>query len=143
MAERRELLLVECTAALDDIRKTLQDVNSFLSTCPIPQSRVRDLDLVLAEVMTNIARHGYPEKPGMISLRLDQTAHMLECRVADHGESFDHTLLGSTPPDPCNLPEGGYGWYIIRSIARQIRYERMEGENILLFSVPVDNSECA
>lgn len=143
MADRRELLLVECTAALDDIRKTLQDVSSFLSTCPIPQCRVQELDLVLAEVMTNIARHGYPEKPGIISLRLDQTPYALECRIADQGDSFDPSFLGCARPDPCDLPEGGYGWFIIRSLARQIRYERMEGENILLFSVPVDAGGCA
>lgn len=138
MADRRQLLLVECTAALDDIRKTLQDVHSFLSNCPIPECRVQDLDLVLAEVMTNIARHGYPGKPGTISLQLVQTPHALECRIADQGGSFDPAFLGSAPPEPCDLPEGGYGWYIIRSLARQIHYERLEGKNILLFSVPVE-----
>lgn len=140
MADRRQLLLVECTAGLDEIRQTLQDVSRFLSTCPIPQGQAHDLDLVLAEVMTNIARHGYPGKQGTISLRLDQTPGALECRIADQGASFDPSLLGCTPPDPVDLREGGYGWFIIRSIARQVRYERMEGENILLFSVPLENA---
>jgi anti-sigma regulatory factor (Ser/Thr protein kinase) len=34
------------------------------------------------------------------------------------------------------LQEGGYGWFIIRSLAAQINYGRADGLNRLCFSIP-------
>ncbi len=137
MTDRRQVLRLECLGKLDDIRCTLRELDSYLAGCPIPADWVEDLNLVLAEVMTNIARHGYPNEPGRIALQLIRTENSLECHIIDQGISFDPSLLGRIAPDPLDLQEGGYGWFIIRNLTRQISYERADGHNVLCFSIPV------
>jgi serine/threonine-protein kinase RsbW len=34
-------------------------------------------------------------------------------------------------------PEGGFGWFLIRSLARELEYRRTDGENVLTFRIAV------
>ena len=39
---------------------------------------------------------------------------------------------------PQDLPEGGFGWFLIRSLTRDLTYLREDGYNMLCFCVDVD-----
>ncbi len=143
MTDRHKVLRLECQGKLDDIRCTLRDLDRYLGTCAIPSEWAEDLNLVLAEVMTNIVRHGYPKEPGTIALQLLQTDHALECHIIDQGIAFDPSLLGQIAPDPSELNEGGYGWFIIRNLTRKVSYQHRNGQNILCFTIPIDASSRA
>ncbi|TVS05887.1 MAG: ATP-binding protein [Rhodobacteraceae bacterium] len=141
MTDRAKVLQVECAGKLEDIRCTLRDLHRYLQGSAIPREWVEDLNLVLAEVMTNIARHGYPDEPGIIRVRLRQTREFLECHITDDGIAFDPSHLGRFAPEPAELREGGYGWCIIRDLTRDICYERANGYNNLSFSIPFETMQ--
>jgi serine/threonine-protein kinase RsbW len=42
-----------------------------------------------------------------------------------------------------DLPEGGFGWYLIRTLARDVRYDRNGVTNCLTFWLPATESEIA
>lgn len=102
------------------------------------------LELILAEVLNNIVEHGYAEAGGgTITLSMVRDRQGLSCSVSDDGaalplscikpESEDETRR----PDPNTLPEGGFGWFLIRDLAKDLGYHRDQGHNLLAFRLPL------
>ena len=98
-------------------------------------------ELVMAEVFNNIAEHAYPgREDGIIELRLLQESDRLTCTVIDGGQPIPGSdLLGIDlpPSDGCiaSLPEGGFGWYLIRTLTSEMSYTREGQKNVLRFKV--------
>lgn len=99
--------------------------------------RLATIETVLAEVLNNICEHAYSGLGGEIevSLRLERGA--LCCVVTDGGAGMPEGLLppGSLPHMGGTPPEGGFGWHLIRQLASDLRYERVDGRNQLRFLV--------
>jgi len=129
---------LDCKGELWAIRSALVDVEMFLSERGVTRSRITDLCLVLAEAMTNIARHAYRDSTGDISLTLTVQDSFLRCELTDGGVAFDPAALGHNAPDPAQFREGGYGWFIIRHLSEGLSYSRKNGRNSLSFSVSLD-----
>jgi serine/threonine-protein kinase RsbW len=100
------------------------------------------LHITLAEVLNNIVEHAYSGlPPGVICVDLRLLADGLHCRVEDQGHPMPESGLprGDLPavdvgvPD---LPEGGFGWRIIRSLATDLTHVRTGGTNRLAFRLP-------
>ncbi|HEY0212865.1 MAG TPA: ATP-binding protein [Paenirhodobacter sp.] len=105
--------------------------------------RVEDawtLELVLAEIMNNIVEHGYANTgEGTISLAMALQGDELICTIGDFGPELPATCLGTEikPPEPADLPDGGFGWFLIRDLAQDLRYDREEGRNWLTLRFPL------
>lgn len=127
-----------CKSEFRAIRTALGEVEKYLLDRGVPRSRISDLCLVLAEAMTNIARHAYRDDAGDIWLTLTLAGNRLRCKLVDHGAPFDPSALGHNSPDPAQLREGGYGWFIIRHLSEGVSYSHEEGRNALRLSVPLD-----
>jgi serine/threonine-protein kinase RsbW len=58
-------------------------------------------------------------------------------RVLDHGAELPgHILPSGTLADlgqHSDLPEGGFGWHMIRALAKDVEYRRQNGCNQLSF----------
>ncbi|MFO1176093.1 MAG: ATP-binding protein [Paracoccaceae bacterium] len=101
------------------------------------------LELTLAEVLNNIVEHAYAGQPGgPISLTIWREPARLGCLVEDRGQA----MPGLAPPDPPlaaiagqagDLPEGGWGWALIRAMTEDLAYDRRQGVNRLRFGVPL------
>lgn len=130
---------LSCACALSDIRAALIRLESALVTLDIPTQWAIDLKIILAEALTNIARHSGLTKADAITLELRRDKDCLTCTIIDHGRAFDPTFLGQTTPDPQALSEGGYGWFMIRSLTRSLTYTRHNDENRLGFSIPTES----
>lgn len=108
----------------------------------LPSAEARGtVELVLAEVLNNIVEHAYRSGSGPIELRLRPGPDGVEVFVADEGRPFPGGVL---PPArrpsaqaAARLPEGGFGWAMIRDLSRDLRYSREGGRNELRFRVPV------
>ncbi len=124
----------------EEVRVALGRVNdglAALGTIPDAMGRV---ELVLAEVLNNIVEHAYAGMRGEIALQLAPGDMALSCRVADHGRPMPGGDLppGRLPLDAAaELPEGGFGWHLIRLLAQDLRYARTEGQNVLTFAIPL------
>lgn len=95
--------------------------------------------IVVAEVLNNIVEHAYRTAPGEIDLSLELGAEGLTGVIIDRGVPMPHGVLpdGVLPDgEGQNLPEGGFGWYLIRTLARDIVYTRFSGGNCLTFLLP-------
>ncbi len=110
----------------------------------LPSDKAGDVKIALSEAINNVVEHAYagiePAKV-QISCRLDRDR--LDILISDTG----HPLPGYRPPDGVpasvetdvqDLPEGGFGWYLIHQLTNEIRYERRNGCNLLSlrFDIP-------
>ncbi|WP_159440044.1 ATP-binding protein [Phaeovulum vinaykumarii] len=101
------------------------------------------LELVLAEVMNNIVEHSYGERhEGTITLSIVRDRRGLSCSVSDDGVPLppiclDEPRLPSTDVAREHLPEGGFGWFLIRDMTRDLGYHRENGRNLLAFRLPL------
>ena len=100
-------------------------------------------ELVLAEVLNNVAEHAYAEGPGQVAVTLTPVAAGVFCLVEDQGSPMPggHLPKGRLPavePGMTDLPEGGFGWHLIRSLTRDLTYLRSGGCNRLSFLLPQD-----
>lgn len=100
------------------------------------------LELVLAEVMNNVAEHataGQAHGDPRIHLCVVRHDNGLACAITDDGASLpDDCLLPRQLPqlDPADLPEGGFGWCLIQDLAQELRYYREGQRNFLGFNIP-------
>jgi len=98
-------------------------------------------ELVLAEVLNNVAEHAYAERTGTVEITLVKVAGGLSCLIVDHGVAMPGGALpkGSLPGKrstlPEDLPEGGFGWHLIRKLTRSLDYSRIGNENRLNFTL--------
>ena len=94
-------------------------------------------EIVLAEVLNNIVEHAYARYCGDIQVTLRLTDGHLWVHVCDCGLPLPgHALpLGLLPDVEASgeLPEGGFGWHLIRLFARELDYARVEGKNHFRF----------
>jgi serine/threonine-protein kinase RsbW len=107
---------------------------------PLSADFAAGAELVLAEVLNNVAEHAYAGTAGEIEVSLERTASGIAVRVADRGQPMpDNRLPEGLAPDPRNLPEGGFGWHLIRTLTRDLSYRHYDGWN--LFSFRMDDPD--
>ena len=97
-------------------------------------SRVREVELVVEEVVANICRYSYGDQLGNVVLccqRLDGAKLALE--FIDYGRPFD--ILALPEPDlSVNLDQrnvGGIGVPMLRALIDQATYRREDARNVL------------
>lgn len=98
-------------------------------------------ELVLAEVLNNVVEHAYPVGPGPVAVTLTPAPAGIRCLVVDHGLAMPGGTLptGKLPAVGTALeclPEGGFGWHLIRSLTRELTYFRTGGSNRVSFLLP-------
>lgn len=96
-------------------------------------------ELVLAEALNNIVEHAYAGQSGQIELRLQPRAGGLTVTITDWGRP----MPGGAPPpgnppalsSGADLPEGGFGWHLIRRLTSGLDYQRSVNRNVLRFDL--------
>jgi serine/threonine-protein kinase RsbW len=94
-----------------------------------------------------VVEHAYPpDAPGEVKLVLRHGRAGLLIEIRDTGKPMPNgkTPLGihpneTQPREP--LPEGGFGWFLIRELARDLVYDRENGENFLIFRMAVGSKD--
>lgn len=123
------------------VRAALQGLTLALGHRGISEPDRGTAEIVLAEVLNNIVEHAYQSAAGEIEVTIRLGPSALDCRVADSGHPMPGGLLpaGAPPPLPPEgeLAEGGYGWYLIRSLSQDLRYCRDRDRNLLCFRLAV------
>jgi serine/threonine-protein kinase RsbW len=99
------------------------------------------VEIVLAEVLNNVVEHAYSDHGrGVIEIAARRQQDALTFRISDDGrpmpagkipEGRPHDL--DVPPD--QLPEGGFGWLLIRELTHGLEYRRSANRNELRFRI--------
>lgn len=127
------------------VRHALQSVVAALPELDIEERGT--VELVLAEALNNVAEHAYgAEDRGWISLDCRAEADGLHFRIRDEGRPMPDGAapMGQPAPLPETLkamPEGGFGWFLIRDLSRDVHYARKGDVNELTFRMRVGSSE--
>ncbi len=146
-AERLEdgvfVLTCEIDSTPDDVSKTLHGINRMLAdegTQPPPEC---SWELVVAEVLNNIVEHAYQDRPGG---RIILTLRFKTDRLTVEFKDFGRPMPSGSPPDGApadlevsteDLPEGGFGWFLIRSLTEDLAYCREKDSNRLSLTIPL------
>lgn len=95
---------------------------------------VFNLNLVLEEAVVNVINYAYPkEEHQYIYLSATMKDGSIVLVLTDTGKEFDPT---AAPEADINLSAderqiGGLGIFLIRQIMNEVKYERIEGKNVL------------
>jgi serine/threonine-protein kinase RsbW len=97
------------------------------------------LDLVLEEILVNIARYAY--QPGTGDAEVGYAVEkpgMLLVEISDRGNAFNP--LVSDPPalggGLAERPIGGLGVFLVKNIVGSLSYRRVEDRNTVSFTFP-------
>lgn len=118
-------------------RQVLSELRARLAAAGADAALLWRVETVLAEVLNNIAEHAYAARGnGTVHLRAVRGDDELRALIRDAGGP----MPGGTPPGARlpdiagpreTLPEGGFGWFLIRSQTDSLTYRRENGENRL------------
>lgn len=120
----------------------LLGLNQTLIQLGLPIEQLFTLELVLAEVLNNVVEHAYEDSgEGRIELSVSVHDGCIDCRVTDFGAPMPG---GALPPARRHspralalqdLPEGSFGWALIRDLTTGLEYWRDKGANRLSFRI--------
>ena len=119
--------------SLSEIERLSQFVDRVTGERNLTPDDNANLQLLLDEIVSNVIRHGFDDKPDQrILVNLAITSTMATIEVNDNGRAFNP--LEAPPPNfeaPIEERIGGLGIHIVRSIAQAIEYRRSNGHNVL------------
>lgn len=126
------------------VREALCALFDRLMVGPMEDETRTTARIVLAEALNNIVEHAYAQGPGEIEVTLESSAQGLKCSIVDHGNPMPNGTLpdgllangGQTAGIALeDLPEGGFGWHLIRALSQDLSYRRIGGDNLLTFRI--------
>lgn len=122
-------------------RAALREVKKTLAQARMAEEDLENAEIILAEVLNNITEHAYRGTEGPVELSMDLRDGELRCILRDQGRPMPDGQApeGNLPLPNCALealPEGGFGWYLIRSMTQGLAVERIQGWNVLSFAMP-------
>ncbi len=124
------------------VRSALGRIDNWLTSYGLEKECRGNAQLVIAEVLNNIVEHGNLRPEQVIQTTVSLNYAGITCSVRDEAPEF-HVLEASRRVDaePCaasiQLAEGGYGVFLIQTLAQGFRYLDVDHGNHLEFLIPL------
>ena len=127
----KSIILANDIAEISKLNQFIEELGEEFSLAP---DLVFNLTLVMEEAVVNVINYAYPKEEHQsiyLSARLHEGSIILV--LTDTGKEFDPTMA---PEADVTLSAedrqiGGLGIFLIRQIMNEVRYERIEGKNVL------------
>ena len=119
---------------ISEISKLAAFIDEVGETFELAPDVVFNLNLVLEEAVVNVINYAYPkEEHQYIYLSAHLHDDSIVFVLTDTGKEFDPTLA---PEADITLSAdereiGGLGIFLIRQIMNEVKYERIDGKNVL------------
>lgn len=120
------------------VRSALAEILTGLSALKLEQEELGTVELVLAEALNNVVEHAYPEgsPAGPVDVNCMHRSNGLHFTVIDEGlpmpgGQLPLGLQANIDVDMIDLPEGGFGWFLIQDLAKDVVYQRKGERNVL------------
>ncbi|MEM6577717.1 MAG: ATP-binding protein [Pseudomonadota bacterium] len=120
------------------VREALINLRSALQTDGFDEDTAGSVEIVAAEALNNVAEHAYcGAEAGLVKLTAHFDRSLLYLSIFDEGRPMPGDRLPERSDPMANveagdLPEGGFGWNIIRDLCDDIQYLRLNDGNHLL-----------
>jgi serine/threonine-protein kinase RsbW len=135
----------------DSVRESLAQMLGLPPLAGLTPDDRGTAELVLAEILNNVAEHAYAGHSGTVSVTLTPVPLGISGLIVDQGLAMPLGQLpegklpeGKLPggPDTAleDLPEGGFGWHLIRTLTLNLAYVRTGDCNRLSFTLPTGGS---
>ncbi len=124
-------------ADAEAVRQALLRLRGELPGLGLDASEIGTAEIVVAELLNNIVEHAYaPGADGGIELDCERRKSRLVCTISDDGrpmpgERLPEKGLAALDVGRQDLPEGGFGWFLIRELVEELSYSRQDGKNIV------------
>lgn len=122
------------------VRRAIHEVEEELLEARVTKEDIGSISIVLAEAMNNVVEHAFEDNQGeKITLIVRKRSKSLIVEIRDSGRPMPkgRAPIGNHPMTEFNqfdtMPEGGYGWFLIRELVQDLVYDRQNDENILFF----------
>ena len=127
----KSIILANDISEISRLYEFIEELGNDFSLSP---DIVFNLNLVLEEAVVNIINYAYPKEEHefiYLSARMNEGSIVLV--LTDTGKEFDPT---AAPEADVTLSAedrqiGGLGIFLIRQIMNEVKYERIEGKNVL------------
>ena len=126
------------------MRDGLAQIMALIEPLHLNTDEAGTVELVLAEALNNVVEHGLANTPTLtaIEIRGSHRPAGKNLTVIDCGAPMpDGTAPVANTPDmdveTAGLPEGGFGWYLIHTLATDVQYARVATANHLTLQLPV------
>lgn len=119
---------------LAEIRRACLLAQSFLDNCKIEAIAAYSTQLVLEEALSNVIRHGFADdRKHEILICINVGAEEIEITIVDDGREFDPGLAPAVDTHESieKRKVGGLGIHLMRSMATDMRYQRIDNKNNL------------
>jgi serine/threonine-protein kinase RsbW len=125
------------------VRDSLRELRGSLAPLGLSPDQLATLEMVMAEVLNNIVEHAYRETiGGVIHMSVVAGRDGVCCHICDSGMPMPD---GGLPNGACvgsdtplgRLPEGGFGWFMIRALCTDLVYRRIAGRNSLRLRIDI------
>lgn len=134
-------LTLTLAATGGEVRRALHEIRATLSEWRVDDEAAAATEIVLAEVLNNIVEHAFADAPpGEILIWIEHRAEALAIAVVDDGTPMPGEAMPAAKRlelgvQIANLPEGGFGWGLIRALSAGLTYRRMSERNRLAFRI--------
>lgn len=117
----------------------LDEISQWLIRKDVQKDKITNVQIVFAEVLNNIIEHGFAgENSGIIDVEIEVSGDTIVIQVNDNGMKYTPPEVTQTPlQDNCDidsLPEGGFGWFLIREITSSFEFHRDGDRNCLILN---------
>ena len=126
---------LDIEALVDNLDKVMEFVDAELEDANCPMKIQMQIDLAVEEIFVNIANYAYdPETgPATVRVEVDPDGSAVRITFIDHGVPYDP--LAKSDPDITQAADerqiGGLGISLVKKTMDDIRYEYVNGSNIL------------
>ncbi len=118
-------------------REGILSVISRLKNFGLSEHRLNEIQIALAEAINNVVEHAYENNTsGEVKVTCSMHDANLMIEIHDTGSPLPNLELpdGNLGPLEKNLetlPEGGFGWFLIRELTTDVHYRRVAQTNEL------------
>lgn len=122
-------------AEVENLGQVTDFVNETLELCGCPMKAQMQIDIVIDELFSNIARYAYHPEKGSATVRVEVSEEPLSVILTfiDSGVPYD-PLNHEDPDITLSADEreiGGLGIFMVKKTMDDISYEYKDGRNIL------------
>ena len=130
-------LLLQLSNNRPEIRNLRNRFDIFAKDNELPNKVIRDVQLALDEVVTNIVEYGYDDDDKhLIDIKFILNEQSLKIIIIDDAKPYN--ILDKKDPDTSQSldekPIGGLGIYLVKRLMTNIDYDYKDGKNHLLLT---------